>query len=345
MPASAREGFHAHAAPAIVPSMTQRPILIAGAGAIGSVLGAMLRERGHRVALLGRAKHLDAIARDGLHVTGVLGEHHAEGFELATDAGELAGPYPLILLAVKAYDTASMAEQMKPLLTPDGLLVSMQNGVGNLEVLVEELGPARAIGARVMLGARIQGPGTAHATVFGEPLAVGPSAANREHCAQLFERTREVAAMLTNVGIPSEAVRDIAPYLWMKLFYNAALNPLGALMRMSYGQLAADPDLCKVMNAVIEEAFAVAAARKVPLPFESAEAYRVHFYGKLVPATRDHHPTMLFDLEQRGRTDIMEMNGKVAELAERMGLCAETNQMLTRLVRARERTWRKEVSR
>ena len=325
--------------------MKEREILIAGAGAVGSVIGALLRRAGHRVTLLGRERHLEAIARDGLHISGILGDCHARGFELASDVASLTGPFDLILLAVKAYDTASIAEQLKNVLSPTGLVVALQNGVGNLEVLAHHFGASRVIGARVMLGAEIRAPGAAHATVFGEPLAIGPSApVNREYCGELFGRSQEVVAMLSACGVPSEAVRDVTPYLWMKLFYNAALNPLGALLRMNYGALAADADLRAIMDQVIEEAFTVAAAMQVPLPFESAAAYRAHFYHKLVPATFDHRPTMLYDLEQRGRTDIMEMNGKVAELAARVGLRAEANQMLTRLIRARERMWRKEPS-
>ena len=323
--------------------MSERPILIAGAGAIGSIVGAMLRRAGHEVTLLGRASHLDAIAGDGLRISGLFGDHVVKGFRLASDPARLEGPFDLILLAVKAYDTASMADRIRHLLAPDGLIVAMQNGVGNLDVLVERVGPARAIGARVMLGAELGAPGHAHATVYGETLAFGPSApSNRAHSTRLFERAREVAAMLTAAGLASEAVSDIAPLLWMKLFYNAALNPLGALLRLNYGALAADADLRSIMDEVIEEAFAVATALDVPLPYESAEMYRAVFYTKLVPATFNHRPTMLYDLEQRGRTDIMEMNGKVVELAGRVGLRADTNRMLTHLIRARERMWRKE---
>jgi 2-dehydropantoate 2-reductase len=327
----------------IVRSMSERPILIAGAGAIGSIIGAMLRRAGHEVTLLGRKHHLDAIARGGLRISGILGDCHADRFVLESDPSQLAGPFDLILLVVKAYDTASMADRIRHLLAPDGLIVSMQNGVGNLDVLIECFGGSRVIGARVMLGAEIRAPGSAHATVFGEPLALGPSAlSNREHCATLFERAREVASMITAAGVPSEAFADIAPFLWMKLFYNAALNPLGALLRLNYGALAADADLRAIMDEVIEEAFAVAIALEVPLPFKNAEAYRAVFYTKLVPATFNHRPTMLYDLEQRGRTDIMAMNGKVVELARRAGLRADTNRMLTHLIRARERMWRKE---
>jgi 2-dehydropantoate 2-reductase len=323
--------------------MNTRPILIAGAGAIGSIVGAMLRRAGRDVTMLGREHHLEAIARDGLRVSGLFGEHRTEGFGLASDPARLQGPFDLILLTVNAYDTAAMSDRIRHLLAPGGLVVSMQNGVGNLDLVVERFGPARVIGGRVMLGAEIRAPGTAHATVFGEPFAIGPSTlVNREHCGVLFERAKEIAAMITAAGIPTEAREDIAPLLWTKLFYNAALNPLGALLRLHYGALAADPDLRIVMNEVIEEAFAVAVSLNVPLPFESADAYRGVFYSKLVPATFNHRPTMLYDLEQRGRTDIMEMNGKVVELAGRLGLRADTNRLLTHLIRARERMWRTE---
>src|ERR1700736_1989541 len=141
--------------------MSARPILIAGAGAIGSIVGAMLRRAGHPVAMLGRENHLDTIAREGLQVSGIFGDHHVSGFVLASDPAQLQGPFDLILLTVKAYDTASVADRIKHLLAPNGLVVSMQNGVGNLDVLVERFGPSRVIGGRVMLGAEIRSPGVA----------------------------------------------------------------------------------------------------------------------------------------------------------------------------------------
>ena len=180
-------------------------------------------------------------------------------------------------------------------------------------------------------------------TVFAEPIALGPAPSiHREHCAALFDRAREIAAILGKAGIATNPCEDVTPFLWTKLFYNAALNPLGALLRLHYGAIAADPDLRAIMNEVIEEAFAVARRLRVALPFKTAEDYRAVFYSKLVPSTFGHRPTMLHDLERRGRTDIGEMNGRIAELADSVGLRADTNRMLTRLIRARERMFHKE---
>ena len=323
--------------------MTKRPILIAGAGAIGSVTGAMLRRGGHEIAMLGREPHLDEIARNGLRVSGLFGEHLVEGFGLASDPSRLDGPFDLILLTVKSYDTESMADRIEHLLAPDGLIVSMQNGIGNLDILVNRFGAEHVLGARVIFGAEISSPGAVEVTVFAEPIAIGPAPLiHREHSPSLFNRAQKIAAILTEAGIATNPCEDVTPFLWTKLFYNSALNPLGALLRLHYGALAADPDLRAIMNDVIEEAFAVAARLGVALPFKTAEEYRTVFYSKLVPSTFNHRPTMLYDLERRGRTDIGEMNGKVVELADSVGLRADTNRMLTRLIRARERMFHKE---
>ena len=91
------------------------------------------------------------------------------------------------------------------------------------------------------------------------------------------------------------------------------------------------------MDRAIDEAFAVAHALDVALPFSNAEEYRTVFYEQLIPPTFNHRPTMLHDLHVRGRTDIGALNGKIVELADRLGLGADTNRMLTRLIRAAER--------
>jgi 2-dehydropantoate 2-reductase len=320
--------------------METRRILIAGAGAIGSAIGAMLRRAGHDVTLLGRSAHLDAIARDGLHLRGLFGAHVISGLKLATDPSQLGEPFGLVLLTVKSYDTASLADRLKDHIARDGLVVSMQNGIGNIALLVERFGAGRVLGGRVIFGAEVSAPGKVEVTVFAEPVAIGPDPAIQGgDVSRLMAHAREIASILSETGVPTEACADVMPLLWTKLFYNAALNPLGALMRLHYGALAADPDLRAIMDAVIDEAFAVAVKRGVNLPYRSAEEYRAVFYSRLVPSTFNHRPTMLYDLEQRGRTDIMEMNGKIAEMAEQLSIAAGTNRMLTRLIRARERMW------
>ena len=326
--------------------MHKTRILVAGAGAIGSVVGAMLHAAGHDVTLLGRRAHLDAIARDGLHITGLLGTHTIRGMHLADDPSRLDGRFDLILCTVKPYDTASIADAVSKCLADQGVIVSMQNGLGNIETLVERFGFARVLGGRVIFGSEIPRHGAAHVTVFADPVAIGPAPALHGGCSSELEaRAAEIASLIDSAGIATVACADVMPVIWTKLLYNVALNPLGALFELSYGELAADPDLRAIMDEVIGEAFAVAQKLRIGLPFADSSAYRETFYGKLIPATATHRPTMLYDLKNRGRTDIDSLNGKIVELAERSGLTAPINATLVRQIHAAERATLKGSSR
>ena len=323
--------------------MIREPILIAGAGALGSVIATMLKGAGHQVALLGRRAHLEAIAAGGLRISGLFGERQASGFTLAHDASQLHERFALILLTAKSYDTAPIADQLRDHLTPDGVVVSLQNGLGNVETLRERFGATRVLGGKVILGAEFIAPGSVRATVIAEPIAIGPAPGSEVPMQALFEVARELASMLERAGVPAQAVVDIVPTQWVKLFYNTALNPLGALLGLHYGALAESAGLRTIMDRVIGEVFAVACAREIALPFASADEYRELFYGRLIPPTFHHRPSMLYDLTHRGRTEIGALNARVVEFADAMGVGAEANRSLTILMRAAERRRRLEL--
>jgi 2-dehydropantoate 2-reductase len=326
-------------------TMLTEPILVAGAGAIGSIIGGMLHAAGHRVTLLGRKAHMEAIARGGLHISGLLGEHTICGLDVAIDPAALRERYAVILCTVKSYDTAALADATALRLAEGGIVVSLQNGLGNIETLAERFSLARVLGGRVIFGAEVPRPGHAHVTVFADPVAIGPAPSlHGGLSAALHARAREIATIIDAAGVPTVACADIIPVIWSKLLYNVALNPLGALLGLHYGALADDPDLRAVMDDVIEEAFAVAHRLGVALPFADAAAYRTLFYGKLVPVTYSHRPTMLLDLTARGHTDIDALNGKIVELADKLGLGAPANRMLVRMVHGAERKRARELA-
>src|SRR5262249_52006881 len=178
-------------------------ILIAGAGAIGSVFGAMLHAAGHRVTLLGRRKHVEAIACDGLRITGLLGTHTVRGLKLADRPSQLDGRFDLILCTVKPYDTAAISNDIAERLSEHGAIVSMQNGLGNIEALASRFGLARVLGGRVIFGSELQRPGAAHVTVFADPLAIGPAPAlPRELAGALGVRAADLAPPIHPAAVP-----------------------------------------------------------------------------------------------------------------------------------------------
>jgi 2-dehydropantoate 2-reductase len=313
---------------------TEGPVLAAGAGALGSVVGGLLARRGRQVTLLGRPEHLDAITRSGLAIEGLYGDHHVHGLACVADTGQLRGSFSTILLAAKSWDTAALCAAVAPLLAEDGVLVSLQNGLGNVETAADVVGARRVLGARVIFGAEIAAPGRARVTVHAAPVLIGspdPSDDRRQEIAARW------AAAFADAGIPAEPTRTLLADLWAKVFYNGALNPLGAMLGVPYGWLPDDPDARTIMDDVIGEAFAVARACGVVLPWSGADAYRELFYGQLVPSTARHRSSMLQDLERGRPTEIDAINGWVARRGDALGIPTPTNTMLTRLIHARVR--------
>jgi 2-dehydropantoate 2-reductase len=311
-------------------------VLVAGAGALGSVFGGFLRRAGLEVTLLGRAPHLQAVARHGLSIDGIWGAHQVDGFSVATDVAALNRPFDAILLPVKSYDTEAMAAAVAPLLADDGVAISLQNGLGNVETLEAAVGPERSLGARVIFGAVVPAPGAVRVTVFADPTAIGALVPGR-HPARDAAAARW-AKIIDAAGVPAVVTDRLAAMLWAKVFYNAALNPLGALLNLHYGALPEHTESRALMDEIIGEAFAVARAEGVALPWADAGAYRDEFYGRLVPATYDHRSSMLQDLERGRRTEIDAINGAVWRRGAARGISTPVNQTLTRLVHAAEAT-------
>ena len=134
--------------------------------------------------------------------------------------------------------------------------------------------------------------------------------------------------------MPAQPTRALLAELWAKVLYSAALNPLGALLGVPYGALAAGPDTRAIMDAVIDEAFAVARGEGVTLAWPDAAAYRATFYGRLVPSTAGHRSSMLQDMERGRPTEIDAINGEVVARGAARGVSVPTNAVLTRLIRA-----------
>lgn len=310
------------------------PVLVAGAGALGSVLGGMLAARGWPVTLLGRREHLDVVRRQGLTIDGLYGSHHVRGLACASDPAAAGGPFPTILLTVKSWDTDAMVGAVAPLLASDGVLVVLQNGLGNLERAAARLGAPRVLGGRVIFGAEVTAPGHVRVTVHAAPTLIGsPDPGDGARRAKAVRW----AEILDGAGVPAAPTDALLAELWAKVLYNAALNPLGALLGVPYGRLADDPDTRAIMDAVIDEAFAVARADGVALPWPDAGAYRALFYGRLVPATAAHRSSMLQDLERGRPTEIDAINGHVTARGAAHGVPTPVNATLAGTIRARVR--------
>lgn len=306
-------------------------VLIAGCGALGSVFGAFLRRAGCAVTLFGRAPHLDAVESSGLRIDGLWGEHLVRGFGFARSARDLRGEFDAVFLAVKSYDTRAMAESIAAHVAPQGVVVSLQNGLGNVEIIESVVGAEHSLAARVIFGAVLPRPGHARVTVYADPSAIGALRPG-VHPA-LDAMAQRWSTIIAGAGVPAVYSDRVSTLLWAKVFYNAALNPLGALLGVHYGRLAERPDSRAVMDAVIDEAYAVARGEGIELPWPDAADYRREFYGRLVPATHDHRSSMLQDLERGRRTEVDAINGAIWQGGAKHHIPTPINEMLTRVMR------------
>ncbi|MFP4171803.1 MAG: ketopantoate reductase family protein [Candidatus Hydrogenedentota bacterium] len=307
-------------------------ILVMGAGAIGSVLGGFLAKAGHTVTLVGRAKHMDAIRRNGLTISGIFGEHRIETLRPCVSVSEAGGvPYGFVFLTVKSYDTERAVEELAPLVSEDTLVCSYQNGLGNVDCIAAQFGWARTVGARAIYGVRLPEPGHADVTVIAKPTAIG-----RYDTATPETPLKRIAEDLDTAGLPTVYTERIATILWSKVAYNCALNPLSALLDAPYGRLLETSETRELMTEIVHELYAVGKAMGVELEPDNAEACRRQLFDELIPPTANHYASMREDFRLKRRTEIGALNGAIAAFGRQQGVPTPANTRLTLLVRAYE---------
>ena len=156
----------------------------------------------------------------------------------------------------------------------------------------------------------------------------------------MLERIHYWIRAFKRADIPCEATVRILAYLWAKIFYNAPLNPLGALLQVHYGVLGEMAELRQIMDRIIDEAFLVAQRTGVECLWSTVEDYRSLFYAHLVPSTYNHQSSMLQDLQRGRRTEIDAINGAIWRYGQQLGISTPCNEIMTRLIWERERKCR-----
>jgi 2-dehydropantoate 2-reductase len=307
-------------------------ILITGLGALGTVFATLLKKAGHTVFALTKDRYLSELADRNVRVSGIWGEHEAELDGIFSSIGPLEQKkIDLIILTVKSYDTAAAIEQVKPLVGTDTLVITAQNGYGNYEAVSSAVGKDHTLLARIIFGAKLQAAGRAEVTVIADDVRMG-----QPHNAVDRGRVQEIAAAFTSASIPTAYAENVESILWDKILYNAALNPLGAILECTYGQLAENSDSRRIMDEIMNEIFLVAEAHGIALNWKSANAYRDHFYARLVPPTAKHFPSMYYDVKAGKRLEIEALNGAVVRLAQAKGVAVPVNETITNIIKAKE---------
>ena len=301
-------------------------IAVIGAGAMGSLFGSLLAAVAPVVLVNHRKAHIDAINAKGLSVEGPDGSCRVQRLAAVSDPKALGERFDLAIVFTKAGQTRAAAETAARLLKPGGVALSLQNGLGNREVLAEVLGPRRALVGVTSQGATLVGPG--HVRHAGD----GPTWIAR---AGPPERVAAAVCRLFNAaGIQTELADDADALVWGKLIVNVGINALAALLRVPNGVLAAEPACQGLMAQAVAEAVAVAHARGIALPYPDPLAH----VKAVCRRTAQNRASMLQDVLRGAPTEVAVINGAVARLAGELGLAAPVNTLLTALVAALEAT-------
>jgi 2-dehydropantoate 2-reductase len=300
-------------------------IVIAGAGAIGGYIGARLAAAGADVVLFARGPHLRAMQERGLRVISPDGDFDVK----PRVAGDLAsiGPADVVFLGVKAHSLTSLAPQLHPLLGPETVVVSTQNGVpwwyfqgygGELEglrlervdpggVIASAIEPRRVVGSLAYFSSDVAEPGVIHHTE-GNRISFGEPDGSRS------DRTRKIAEALIAAGFRCPVTTRFRHEIWVKLLGNVAFNPISALTGGTLVELVRHPEVSRIIRQIMTETEAVAAKLGIELPISIDQ--------RMAGAEKvgEHKTSMLQDLEAGRPMELEAVVGAVVELGERLGV-------------------------
>lgn len=299
------------------------PIVVLGAGAIGSVYGARL-STAHEVVLIARGPHADAINDRGLRVTGV--EDRVYHVRAQTAVAEVPAD-TLILVTTKVSDTEPAMAPVRPLVRADTTILCVQNGLYSEDIVKRMVGErCRVLRAITHFGAIFRTPGVVELKV---------AAATRiENSA----RSKAIADMFTACGLDGQVTMRIKDEMWEKLVVNCVINPINAITRTEVGAIA-DERLRLLKQLIVDECRRVASADGVELAADFVDRID-RVYG----ASRNLS-SMQQDLLKGRRTEIDFLNGGVVALGARYGVDCPVNQALAMIIRAMERAATPEASR
>ena len=289
-------------------------IAIIGSGGVGGYFGARLAASGEDVTFVARGAHLEAIQKNGLKVLSALGDLHLSKVKVTNDTRTI-GPVDVVMIAVKLWSTEEAAQSAKPLIGPQTVAVSFQNGVVAVDTLLPVLGKEHVMGGVSNIAALIEEPGVIRhngnmASLFFGELDGKPSGRSQAFC----DACRKAR-------INTELVADIHKAIWEKFVRLVTLSAVTTLTRMPAGPLRADSDTRALMQQVMEEAIAVGRAKGVK--FESDIAARQMSNIDSIPPTMV--ASMCGDLRRGNRLELPWLSGTVARLGDELSIPTPAN--------------------
>lgn len=311
-------------------------ILLIGAGAVGIGLATSLLSQDVNISIFARGETAKDIRKNGLKRTGLF-THYSftpDEFNVYEDYKEIPDKsFDYVLVSAKTTSNNDISEKLnenRQILKDDFKILICQNGFGNDAPYLRFFKKDEVFCARIITGFTRPERHISEVTVYTEPILLGSLQG------QDISGLTEIADKITLSGINCELNENLDQYLWAKMLYNCTLNPLGAILDVTYGKLTENEYTTEVMNKIIDEIFEVINASPYTTLWETPDEYRQIFYSKLVPDTYNHYSSTHQDIKRKIKTEIDTLNGKVIELGDQYGVDVSTNKIIYNLIKAIE---------
>jgi len=306
-------------------------IVIVGPGAMGCLFAAFLSKSKEELWLLDKNKENAAkINEFGISLEGVSGSWQAK--PKATHSAQDIGKADLILVCVKSFHTKQAIEQIKPLLQENTKIMTLQNGIGNIEIIAELAGEDKVIGGITNEGATLVEIGKIRHAGRGETL-IGTLDG------KVPVEIRSIREVFNKVGLQTRLSRDIKSLVWSKLIINAGINALTAITRLPNGRLTEFEGTKRILRDAVTEATRIAKRKRIKLIYDDPLAK----VEAVCEGTSGNISSMLQDVLRNKRTEIDFINGVIVRLGQELGIAVPTNKLLVDLVKTIESSYKQRL--
>jgi len=299
--------------------------LIVGPGAMGCLFAARLKKAGNEVTLLDyRRDRADFLNKNGITVEGVTGEYRAH---VPSVTEKIPGEVDVALMCVKANQTGAAAERVKELIGPTSRVLTVQNGLGNVETLGEIFGKEAVLGGVTAEGATLLGVGHVRHAGKGETI-IGPGGPNEGPVS-------EIVTIFKEAGFDARIVDNVNDLIWGKLVINVGINALTAITRLKNGRLPELKGSQSVLEEAVREAVAVTESKGIHLPYPDP----LERVLEVCRATAGNIASMLQDVLNRRVTEVEYINGAIVREGDMLGISTPVNRTLTGIVQTLQETY------
>ena len=306
-------------------------IAIVGPGAMGCLFGAFLIKARQEVYFLDKnEERAKKISAQGIKVEGL---SNFSVKAIAKAKAEEIGPCELVILCVKSYDTEKAIKHARGLISKDTSVLTLQNGINNLQTLNEIVGAEKVVGGVTSQGATLLGIGCIRHAGKGETV-IGKADG------KILGAVRDISNLFNKSGLETKISKDINSLIWSKLIINVGINALTAITRLNNGRLVEYDGTREILRSAVLEAVKVAKRKKIKLIYDDP----VQKTEKVAEATKGNISSMLQDVLKEKRTEIDYINGAIVRQGRNLGIPTPVNSVLSDLVRTIEISYDKYIS-